>query len=114
MTAELEVRQHPQLFERRDGQILPLVDDQQRAAPGARLFAQILFHRPQQFGLALPLPRYAELFGDPEKEIVALDLRRHQLTRGQAVRVDSVHPMPGPRYLKIVSASSSEMLCHYL
>src|SRR3546814_13546532 len=59
MTAELEVRQHPQLFERRDGQILPLVDDQQRAAPGARLFAQILFHRPQQFGLALPLPRDA-------------------------------------------------------
>src|SRR3546814_17545041 len=76
MTAELEVRQHPQLFERRDGQILPLVDDQQRAAPGARLFAQILFQRPQQFGLALPLPRDAELFGDRATEIAPLALDR--------------------------------------
>src|SRR3546814_15876742 len=56
MAAELEVREHAQLFERRDGAILPFVDDQQRALAGARLFAQILLHRAQQLGLALALP----------------------------------------------------------
>src|SRR3546814_14331411 len=84
MAAELEVREHAQLFERRDGEILPFVDDQQRALAGARLFAQILLHRAQQLGLALALPLDAELFGDEAEKIVALDLRRYQLDRGQA------------------------------
>ncbi len=99
MAAELEIRQHAQLFERRDREVLPLVDDQQSAAAGARLFAQILLHRAQQFGLALPFPFDAELFGDEAEQVVALDLRRHQLDRGQAIGVDRVHQMPDQRCL---------------
>ena len=99
MVAELEVRQHPELFERRDGEILPLVDDQQGAAPGARLFTQILLDRAQQLGLALLFPFDTELFGDEAEEIVTLDLRRHQLDRGQAVGVDRVHQMADERRL---------------
>ena len=99
MAAKLEVRQHPQFFERRDREILPLVDDQQRAPPGARLFAQILLHRAQQFGLALPFPFDAELFGNKAQQIVALDLCRHQLDRGQPVRIDRVHQMADQRRL---------------
>jgi hypothetical protein len=99
MAAKLEVRQHPQFFERRDGKILPLVDDQKSAAARARLFAQILLHRPQQFGLAFAFPFDAELFGDQAEQVVALNLRRHQLDRGQPIGVDRVHQMADERRL---------------
>ena len=43
MRAQLEVGQHPQFFQCLDRKVLRLVDDQQAAPPGARLFVQEAF-----------------------------------------------------------------------
>jgi hypothetical protein len=49
---ELEVRQHAQLFDRLRGEILRLVDDEQRTLVVDRELAEKGFERPQQHGLA--------------------------------------------------------------
>ena len=86
--ADLEVGEHAQLFERRDRQVLRLVDDQQGALAGARLLLEPLLDRVEQ-------PRFLDRAGvepeplrDQAQHVVALDLGRDQADRVQAGAVD--------------------------
>jgi len=99
MRTELEVRQHAQLFERGDGKVLRLVDDQQAAAAGARFFVQETLDRAQRGGLVVPVDDQAERVRDDVDDLLAVELAGHDLRRGEARRIDRRHEVRDERRL---------------
>ncbi len=89
--ADLEVGQHAQLFERRDRQILRLVDDQQDAPAGPRLLAELLLDPVEQLRLGDALAGEAEALADEAKHVVAFNLGRDDADRVQPLAVDRRH-----------------------
>jgi hypothetical protein len=80
LIAELEVRQHPQLFHRLRREVLCLIDVQQTALALARLIDQKRFQRDQQLGLRHILDVEAKSGPDHAQRIFRTELCGHQVT----------------------------------
>ena len=95
---ELEVRQHPQFFERADRQVLRLVDDQQRPAAIARLFVQEHLDRCEVGSLvaARVEPEAARCDMD---HFLAIERAGHHFAHGHAVAVELLLEMGHQRRL---------------
>ena len=89
--ARLEVRQHPQLFEGRNRQVLGLVDDEQCLATFPRAINQIAFDPVKQLRLGHTLGRDVERLRGKTQDIVALDLSRDELDHGNTRRIEPFH-----------------------
>src|SRR5690606_31716793 len=61
MIAELEIRQHPQFFERFNLQVLRFIDDQQAAPAAARLFMEEALDGSERARLIMPFDVEAEI-----------------------------------------------------
>ena len=108
LIAELEIGQHAQLFQRVRGQILRLVHYQQ-AAPALPRFCVKEILQPAQH-LALRLARHgkAEAFRHHAKQIMTLDLGRHDGRGGQPPWVDRFHEMTHQRGLARTDLASND------
>ena len=88
LAGDLEVGEHPQLFERRDRQVLRLVDDQQGALAGAIFLLEPVLDRVEQPSLLDRAGGDAEPLRGEAEHVVALDLGRDQADRVQPRAVD--------------------------
>jgi hypothetical protein len=91
MAAELEVRQHPQLLERRDGEILRFVHHQQAPPAGARLLVEESFDRAERAGLVVALDVEPEALGDDMDDLFLVELAGDDLPHDQPLGVDGAH-----------------------
>jgi len=91
--ANLEVGEHTQLFQRRHGQVLRLVDDQQGPPPRALIPLQLQLDRVEKPGLFHLMGVDAEPLGDEAQHVVALDLGGDEADRIETLPVDAGHEM---------------------
>ena len=97
MRTELEVRQHAQLFERADRQVLRFIDDQQAAPTGAGFLVEEAFDRAQRRRLVMAFDQQAESLRHDMHQLFAVELAGDDLGGGQPGRIDSRHQMRDQR-----------------
>ncbi len=99
LTAKLEIRQHPQFFQRPCRQILRFINDQQTAAPGTRFGVEKFFNRAEQLRLVHMVGIDIEMIGCDADDILAVELGRDDIRGGQTRLVDRRHQMADQRGL---------------
>ena len=97
MRAELEVREHAQLLERADRQVLRFIDDQQAAPTGACLVVEEALDRAERGGLVMPLDHQAEGLGDDMDHFLAIKPAGDDLRGGEPGRVNRCHEVRDER-----------------
>ena len=99
MRPELEVRQHPQFFERADRQVLRFVDDQQGAASVARFLVQEQLDRREIGGLVAAGDVEPEAARGDVDHFLAVERAGDHLTHGHAIIVELLLEMRDQRRL---------------
>ena len=99
MIAELEIREHAQLLDRPAGEVLRLVDDQQRALVFHRDLAQERLERAQQHRFADRAYRKTESDPDRAKNVVGVEMRADELCRHDLLAVELLQKTANDRRL---------------
>ena len=87
--AKLEVRQHPQLFQRGQIKVLAFVHHQQAAAPGACFFVQEALDGAKGRRLVMPFDIQAKAARHHVDNLVLVQFAGHDLRHGHLRRIDA-------------------------
>ena len=97
MIAELEVRQHSQLFECGHREVLRFVHYEQAASSRAGLLVEKPFDRTQRTGLVMAVHFEPEALCDDVDDLLVIELAGDDLSHRQPLRIQCAHQMGDQR-----------------